>query len=206
MATSIDIVNMALSHLGNKANVVSIDPPDGSAEANWAARFYPQAVYATLELGDWSFARTRAALASVTALGNVWAYAYEKPADCMRARRIMTDSGTMLEDDSELFELEGTTILTNKADAVLVYTKPLLDASKYPPSFVSTVSYMLASYLAGPILKGDDGARASSALLKTARTYAASALASDGNQSKRNPSAQYIPSSTQARNGYYQNQ
>lgn len=206
MATSIDIVNMALTHLGNKAAVVAIDPPDGSAEANWAARFYPQSVYSALGLGDWSFARKREALAAIAAVGNVWRYAYEKPADCLRARRILTDRGTQFEDDSELFEIEGTTILTNKANAVLVYTQPLLDASKYPPAFVSTLSYMLASYLAGPILKGGEGTRASNDLLKAAQTYAARALASDGNQSKRDHSAQYVPGSIQARNGYYQNQ
>jgi hypothetical protein len=206
MATSIDIVNMALTHLGNKAAVVAIDPPDGSAEANWAARFYPQSVYSVLELGDWSFARKRAALASTATVGNVWRYAYEKPADCLHARRILTDRGTQFEDDSELFEIEGTTILTNKADAVLVYTQPLIDASKFPPSVTNTVSYMLASYLAGPILKGGEGTQASNDLRKAAEAYAARALASDGNQSQRDHSTQYVPGSTQARNGYYQNQ
>ena len=41
MASVADICNMALGHLGDSATVASIDPPEGSAQAEHCARFYP---------------------------------------------------------------------------------------------------------------------------------------------------------------------
>src|SRR5437763_103589 len=119
MPTSIDIVNQALAQLGNKANVASIDPPDGTAEAGWASRFYNTSVYRALEHHDWSFARKRFALNAITnpSTSGAWLYAYEKPSDCLAARRILTGDTTQFEDDSGPFTMEGTAILTNIANA-----------------------------------------------------------------------------------------
>lgn len=200
MATSVDIVNQALSHLGNKANVASIDPPDGSTEASWAARFYKVSVYRALEHHDWSFARKRRELAQVTNTSGVWAYAYEKPADCLAARRILTDAVTQFEDDSEPFEVEGTTIYTNKADAVLTYTAPVADAALFSTAFGDVVAAELASFLAGPILKGDAGTKAARDMRSVALALAADAAAKDARNSRR-PAAeqQYVPGSIGAR-------
>lgn len=199
MATDIDLVNIALSHLGNKANVGAIDPPDGSVEANWASRFWLQAVYSALEMEDWSFARKRAQLAPVALpLGTTWAYAYGMPSDCIKARRVLTGDMGQFEDDSEPFSVESGMLLTNRASAVLVYTYPLTDATKFPPAFGNALSYELAAYLAGPILKGTEGARAARDLRQVARGLAATAAANDGDLSER-PQDQYVPSSVQAR-------
>ena len=43
MASAVDICNLALSHLGDTATVASLDPPEGSAQAEHCARFYPVA-------------------------------------------------------------------------------------------------------------------------------------------------------------------
>lgn len=198
MATSIDIVNQALSHLGNKANVASIDPPDGTAEAGWASRFYNTSVYRALEHHDWSFARKRATLGSVTNPSNVWLYAYTKPSDCLAARRILTDDTGQYEDDSEPFTLEGTTILTNKADAVLVYTAPVADAAFFTSAFCDVVAAELAAFLAGPILRGAEGVKAMTDLRKLAAALASDAAALDG-RNERRPESQYTPASVRAR-------
>ena len=50
MASVVDICNQALSHLGDSATVASIDPPEGSAQAEHCARFYPAALAALLEM------------------------------------------------------------------------------------------------------------------------------------------------------------
>ena len=55
MATQIDIVNLALSALGSGATVKSINPPDGSAEAKQAAKWFPIAVQRIIEEHDWAF-------------------------------------------------------------------------------------------------------------------------------------------------------
>ena len=41
MATEVDICNIALAHLGDDATIASLSPPEGSAQAEKAARFYP---------------------------------------------------------------------------------------------------------------------------------------------------------------------
>ena len=41
MATEVDICNLALAHLGDDATIATIKPPEGSAQAEKAARFYP---------------------------------------------------------------------------------------------------------------------------------------------------------------------
>ena len=41
MPSEVDICNLALGHLGDSATVATIDPPEGSAQAEHCARFYP---------------------------------------------------------------------------------------------------------------------------------------------------------------------
>lgn len=198
MATSIDIVNQALAHLGNKANVASIDPPDGSVEANLAARFYSTALYRALEREDWSFARARVELATLDNPSSVWLYAYAMPSNCLKARRILTDDATQYEDDTEPFKIEGDKLLTNKADAVLLYTQPITEPAKFLPSFCDTFAAELAAYLAGPILRGAEGVKAAGQLRQMAAVLAAQAAASDANTDQR-PADQFVPGSIGAR-------
>ena len=66
MASEVDICNLALGHLGDNATVSSISPPEGSAQAEHCARFYPLARDALLEMGYWNFAMRRVALAQLT--------------------------------------------------------------------------------------------------------------------------------------------
>ena len=63
MASVVDICNLALGHLGDPATVSSIDPPEGSAQAQHCARFYPIARDSLLEMHSWNFSTYREALA-----------------------------------------------------------------------------------------------------------------------------------------------
>ena len=63
MASEVDICNLALSHLGDNATVASIDPPEGSAQAEHCSRFYPIARDTLLEMHNWNFSTRRAVLA-----------------------------------------------------------------------------------------------------------------------------------------------
>ena len=200
MTSQVAIANLALSHLGNRARVASIYPPDGSVEADLCATFLPIARDELLELGDWSFARKRETLAELPAVDSeVWEYAYVVPSDCLRPRRILSGNMTMGEEDSAVFVVEGDTIFTNKQNARLIYTRYVTDVSKFPPSVVVPFSYLLAAHLAGPIIKNEPGSRAASALREAAKVAAAVALKNDANGSKF-PLQQY-PSSLAARHG-----
>ena len=166
MASEIDICNLALSNLGNVATVASFD--EGSAEADYCRRFYPIVRDELLEKHDWSFATRRAALAQVTNPSSTWAYAYAAPSGMQRALAVLDPLAS--DDDVEpasyapqAYRLESaadgsTIILTHQADAVLRYTLLVTDAGRYPATVVLTLAAALAASLAGPIIKGNDGA------------------------------------------------
>ena len=190
MASVAQICNMALSHIGSEANVSSISPPDGSVEAGYCATFYDIARTELLEPGNWAFSLKRATLVETTNTSDTWACAYAKPSDCLRPLRVLSpgpwltaftqDLYTGLDDSNSAdFVVEGAVIYTNETSATLVYVQDVTDTGKFPASFTSALSFNLASYLAGPILKGSDGARLGDAMQQRAfRTAALSATAS----------------------------
>ena len=73
MASDTDICNLALSHLGDEASVVTIDPPEGSPQADHCARFYPIARDSGLQMTAASFGHRRAGLGLVAAAPPAWA-------------------------------------------------------------------------------------------------------------------------------------
>jgi hypothetical protein len=187
---------MALSHIGSEARVSSISPPDGSVEAGHCATFYDQARTEMLEPGNWAFALKRQLLAQVTNTSNAWAYAYTKPADCQRALRILRPSVAVTvftqdriayphtdDRDSAPFDVEGEVLYSNEPDAVLVYTRDVTDTTKFPASFVSALSYLLAAYVAGPIVKGNEGVRVGDAMRERAQALADLSATSSANAS-----------------------
>jgi hypothetical protein len=196
---------MALSHIGSEARVSSISPPDGSVEAGHCAAFYDLARTELLEPGNWAFSLKRATLAEVANPSTAWAYAYAKPSNCLRALRILRPSIAITvftqglafahhADDSggAPFDVEGDVIFTNAPDAVLVYVQDVTDSTKFPASFTSALSYLLASYLAGPIIKGNEGVRVGDAMRQRALALADVSATASANAS----SAESLPQPT----------
>ena len=191
MSSVIDICNLALSHLGDTATVASIDPPEGSAQAEHCSRFYPVARDAMLELFNWKFATRRATLALLTADSWDWNYAYGKPADALKILAVLPANASS-DDESAEFDIEsdtsGTTvILTDEEGASLKYIALVTDTIVFPPLFVMALSWQLASLLAGPILKGDAEAAEAKRYAGLAQAYLAQAAQSDANQRKVRP-------------------
>lgn len=200
MPSAVDLCNVALSHLGARAQVSSINPPDGSVEAGYCARFYPIARREVIEVANFSFVKTRAVLAEVTNTSEVWQYAYAMPSDCIKALRVL-NAGSVAELDtlwplddvllgnsstergSSDFELEDGVLRTNEPDAVLLYKKDVTDTSKFTPLMSSAVGMVLAGYLCGPIIKGLEGAKVGAQWREEGFRQAARAGASDANAS-----------------------
>lgn len=214
---------MALSHIGAEAQVSNINPPDGSAEAGYCARFYPIARRIAMESHAWTFAKTRATLALVTTNpSSLWLYAYALPSDMVNAIRVLNlatveaillslDSFSMAttnalywqlllrntEQSSADFEIEGGVLLTNEPDAVLIYTKDEENVSNWTPTFTSAVAQLLAGYLAGPIIKGTDGMKVGQAWTQSGLNLLGQAASSDANSTSEQ--ADFVPTSIQAR-------
>lgn len=77
-------------------------------------------------------------------------------------------------------------LLTNVPDAVLRYTNAATDTTKFSPLFALALSYLLASMLAGPIIKGDEGAQKAGEMMQMFGSIKGQASASDANQRKTN--------------------
>lgn len=201
MASPVDICNLALSHLGARAQITSISPPDNSVEAGLCARFYPMARKEALESAKWSWSKRRVALAAVANPSTVWLYAYALPSDCLTPMRILQaaftsaawgmpsapvtfdDIAVFNEAGTAQFEIEGQTLLTNEPEAVLLYTRDVVDPTQYSASFTTFLSYLLAAYLSGPILKGDVGAKTAGTWRQIAAQTKGEAAAHDANSS-----------------------
>lgn len=157
MASVVDICNLSLAHLGDSATVSAISPSDGSAQADHCARFYPIARDALLEMHDWNFARRHVVLAeTVNTPPGQWGYEYSVPSSAIRVINVIPSEG--LETNAQVY-LQGTddvgnrVIWTNVESAECVYTAAVTDTTKFSTMFVNALSWLLASYLAGPITK-----------------------------------------------------
>lgn len=182
MASEVDICNLALAHLGDEATVASLRPPEGSAQAEHCARFYPIARDSLLEMHPWNFAAKRSLLASIPNTITQWKYAYAVPVDLMVTTSVIPpeaedDYSTPFYDNNNPYQNNfvhaGTyapqpyametdasgnlVILTNQENAMVRYQAKITDTTKFSPLFIQTLSWHLASHLAGPVIKGDAG-------------------------------------------------
>ena len=204
MATEVDICNLALAHLGDDATIASLSPPEGSAQAEKAARFYPIARNTLLEMHTWNFASKRGNLALTTNTLDQWDYAYVAPPDMMSPVAVISPSAQndyatrMSAGDTpggitsnyaptivagqytpQQFSIEGNLIYTNQENAMLRYQAFITDPSLFSPLFVMTLSWHLASMLAGPVIKGDQGAAEAKRCTQVMVNYLSTAKQSD---------------------------
>lgn len=194
MSSEVDVCNLALAHLGDEATVASISPPEGSAQAAHCARFYPIARDSLLEMHPWGFTVRREALAALTieSATSTWTYAYAAPTNMLNLLGVygpeaVDDVSVMGQYTPQACALETAAdgsliLLTNQADAVLRYTQRITDPTRFSPLFVDALAWLLASYLAGPLMKGETGAAAGRAAYQTFRGRLTDAMESDANQ------------------------
>lgn len=206
MSSEVDICNLALSHLGDDAEVTAIAPPDGSIQSAHCARFYPIARDALLEMYPWTFATKRATVSEVeNPSPDDWAYAYRLPATALRPLTALLPGvparALSLDADAESFPYiveageDGEPVLyTNVETAVLRYIDRVDDTTKFTPLFVVALARLLAAYLAGPILKGDTGTKVSQQQLRIfLEVEFPRAAAKNANVGKRNAYETRLP-------------
>lgn len=202
MASDVEIANLALSHLGDSATVADLDPPEGSAQAEHCARFYPLARDALLEMRNWTFAMRRTTGAALTSETTTWQYAYAFPTDAISIIAVLPpdasgDYNALAWPPCEFEPINTYTpqpyvvetlstgarvIYTNQEDALIRYKARVTDTTKFSPLFTLALSHYLASMLAGPVIKGDAGAAEGKRQLQLMQGYLGFASNSDGNQ------------------------
>lgn len=218
----VDICNLALAYLGDTATVASINPPEGSAQAQHCARFYPMALQLMLELHQWNFVTKRAYLAvSATCYFKEWRFAYAYPSDALNVISVLPkcwypqnlfDRAILAywsywpaeleieqKGDFEIEVVNGQmVILSNAEDAIARYTVSTVQPGMFTALFTDALAWKLASMLAGPLLKGDVGAAESKRCLQAHAIFLGKAREQDANEG--HDSRQPLPSSIRARN------
>ncbi len=206
--SKISIWNLALGHLGDDATVSS--PDEQSRQAELCGQFYPVALKRLLEMFPWNFATRRLVLAvSEEEPWASWRFAYTKPAQALRVFAVVSPDATndvvstayasnIFETGSfgtvptpQNFEIEANSageliILSNVEDAVARYTVLVDDTTKFSGMFTDALAWLLASYLAGPILKGETGRAEARKMLQEFALSFNSAAAADAQQRKAN--------------------
>lgn len=179
----VDICNLALSHLGEGTKITSINPLDGSVQSSYCATFYPIARNSLLEMQPWNFAMRRADLVAAVNESTEWDYAYTMPDNVAKIVAVMPpdsqdDYSTTFAASSSVYytapvvaagtynpqpfaievDSDGKQIIySDQPDAVVRYVEKVTDPRAFSQTFVVALSWHLASMLAGPVIKGDQG-------------------------------------------------
>lgn len=206
MTSEVSICNLALAHLGDEATVTSIDPAEGSAQAEHCARYYPIARNTVLESHAWGCATTREPLVELENVDppNSWGYAYAYPTECLRPLVLLLPGATD-DDDGKEFVVETTSdgtrvIYTNVEDAELRYIFLQDDTTRYSALMVNAIARLLSSYLAGPLIKGSEGMKISQGQMEVyEKVDLPKAKAADGNGRKKDQYSKFTPASISAR-------
>lgn len=206
MTSAVDICNLALGHIGDAATLSSLDPPEGSAQAQHCAAFYPIARDEVLEDHAWSFCTVRGELSTESTAIDGYDYAYILPTDYLVVREVLPPGyseinraqGEPIPFEVETHPISGNSVvLTNQPNAIIRYSIKVTDTTRFSARFMSALSRLLAAYLAGPVIKGPRGAQVGSGQAQIYMQMVGRAKEIDANQGAR--SSDFSPASMNAR-------
>lgn len=151
MKSVVDIVNRALSKLGDMRISSLADPTEA---AGLAASLYEAVRDAEIAVHAWNFAKSRVMLpaeAEKPAFG--WERQYLLPVDCLRVLQAGPWPQAVMDGyvdrDTRSFVIEGRKILTNHGPALnLIYLRQETDSGLYPPAFAEALAAKLAVEMA----------------------------------------------------------
>lgn len=197
MTTSaLQICNLALLNTGTSLFINSFDA--NTAEARACKVLYEPTRDALFERYPWKFAQRRRVLAPHAADAQQrsgWAYSYALPVDCIQPQRIWPGVRMPNALDKIPFDVEddadvGSILLTDWADAELVYTARNENVGTYSPLFVETLSWALAVKLCLVLpVKPEWAQRADDSLTKA--LLVAKSVNARGHQEDPNPPSEY---------------
>lgn len=138
--TATEIVNLALGKLG--ANTIT-----DLGEEELIRPTYQQALAEILRSHNWNFATTRKALP--ISAGEA-PYRAQVPADSLRIVAVLCNGVTL---QPREYRAEGGAILSSFQDLTLCYVSGNTAPTTFPPDFIEALATLLASKLAGTLLK-----------------------------------------------------
>lgn len=184
MATKVSLCNLAISHCQSQGFIADF-ATDATPQGVLCRLHYDPVRQSTLEAHPWNFATRRQALAPLGETVPDWDFAYAWPAGALTARDILKDSP---DDDPIPFEValrengEVRCILTDRANAVLRFTRDVEQPALFSPLFVQAFSWALAASIA-PAFTTDRGVQ--QACLTISQNYINAARTADANEGER---------------------
>lgn len=185
MTSIISICNLALSRLGTRASIASID--EASVEARLCKAAYANCRDALLRDFDWGFARrieTLAERAEAPPAG--WSHVYSLPNRCARFRGLWTGAPRAgapadwaLGNIADTGGNDAVAVFANTAQATGLYTRIVDNVELFSASFVHALSWRLAEMIALAITNKESIAQA---VTRVALLKVAEAMASEANE------------------------
>lgn len=203
MPSLLEIANMALGEVAEQS-ITSLD--DATTPARLCKKYIYQAIREALGKGKWKCARKAAELGQLTdapAFG--WTYAYQLPTDYIRL--VSFNEVDTEEQDQELFERQGSKLLTDESTASIIYICDLSangnDINLLSPLLAKACYLNLASKLAWSL---QQSRTLRDSLTKDYQDALREAKAADSNEEFRpvvNPASgsRWIPSRFSSTNG-----
>lgn len=200
MSTITDICNAAISHIGTRSKISSID--EGSAEANACLTHFAMVRDGTLRVFDWNFARITAQLAQLQNPPARWACKYAAPVDCLRLRRlndvpllVLPETFFEVASDRDSTGAYVNVILANVSPLSAIYTARVTDPLRWDQGFVDAVVYGLAARICFELTGKDDRAKALTQMWQLSLREAVADSANEGSALNRT----YVPEAAAAR-------
>lgn len=189
MASEKDICIYALQHVGQFADMVSLD--EDSSHAVVTRTTYPFVRDALLERHTWNFATRVKRIPAFENADGVLAFAL--PSDCIRVVEVRNSK--VRPRDAELWPMDWQTQIIGTQRCIVVdepaeeltirYVARITNTEMYTPGFVEALSWNLAAAVAGPIIKGDTGITVQQKLVQYAQAFEARAANIDAGQGQK---------------------
>lgn len=198
MASEKDICIYALQHIGQFADMVSLD--EDSQHAAVAKTAYPFVRDALLERHTWNFATAKKRVARIE--NEEDEAAFPIPADCLRVAKVDVADRRSYDDidwevrlvgDVRCVVLTGGWCARDKKEIVLSYVRHITNTAMFSAGFVEALSWNLAAEIAGPIVKGDTGINVAQKLVQYAQAFESRAVAVDASQGRERKRAPLAP-------------
>lgn len=154
-----DICNMALSHLGIGKEIGNVETDDDE-EAAAFNRFYETTRDEMLRDFPWPFAMVTTDLGLVEEDPTTeWAYSYRYPSNSLKLKRIFSGIRNDNIDSRIPYRITrddgGLLIYTDIEDATMEYIFRETDTGRFPPEFITALSFMMAFKMAPRLTRGD---------------------------------------------------
>lgn len=155
MRSTVDICNLALSHIGQSSITSLTETSNDARKCNLSYTF---ALESVLRAHDWNFATKVEVLAQIADEEIPgWTYVYARPNNCLFIRRIFNENSALNQVPEKFREIKTNNnqkaIVCDVDFAYIEYTQKVTDPNDFDSIFVEALSYKLA----GLICKGITG-------------------------------------------------